>query len=240
MKQEFFSIGPPEDVEYPNVWPNESVLPGFREFMEDHFQRSRAFALHLVEAIAMGLDIPATALLSRCLPDSSYARCIMYPESSVRSLSSGKSQRIWPHTDEGVLTLLFQDSIGGLELEDRPNGRIFVPVPPTPEGAPSEIVVNTSDALQRWTNNFIRAGLHQVNLPAGLKDADSGIVPTRYSYPFFLGPNFDASIGPLPHFVSDDNPANYEEMKYLQYCNLLIGGNYQGSAPVNTAKEAKL
>ena len=40
----------------------------------DYFQRSRASALHLVEATAMGLDIPAIALLNRCLPYSSSAR----------------------------------------------------------------------------------------------------------------------------------------------------------------------
>ncbi len=219
-------MGPAEDKQYPNVWPQESDLPDFQKFMDTMFESTRTIGLHLVEAIALGSNVPATALLSRCLPDSSYARLISYPEAPVERLKSGKSQRIWPHTDEGVLTLLFQDNVGGLELEDRPNGRQFVPVTPTPVGAPSEIVVNTSDALQRWTNDAIKAGLHQVNVPANLMAASGGVVPRRLSYPFFLGPNFDASIGPLPHFVSEKCPAKYEEMKYLDYCKMLVGGNY--------------
>ena len=57
---------------------------------------------------------------------------------------------------------------------------------------------------------------------------------------FFLEPHSNASIGPLPQFVSAKNPAKYEEMKYLQCNNSLIRGNCQGSSQVHTVEEVKV
>ena len=36
--KESFDSGNPEDVEQPNIWPSEELLPGFREFMDAFFE----------------------------------------------------------------------------------------------------------------------------------------------------------------------------------------------------------
>lgn len=226
-------MGPPDDDQYPNVWPKESDIPGFKEFAEEHFHQCRTISLHIIEATAMGLNVPATALLERCMPDRSEARFNFYPESSVEALSSGKSQRIWPHTDYGPLTLLFQDGVGGLELEDRLNGRRFIPVTTCSPGASTELIVNTGDTLQRWTNNLIRAGLHQVNIPPDLKRFTTGVVPRRLSYPFFLEADYDKSVGPLPQFVSEDHPAMYDEITSIQYHSLRVDKQFPSPPQAN-------
>lgn len=211
-------MGPPEDTEFPNIWPSSADLPSFRGFAQQHYEACRAIGLHLVEATAMGLHISAHSLLNRCVPDHSDARFNFYPQSFVEALSSGTSARIWPHTDFGVLTLLFQDAVGGLELEDRPNGRVFVPVSMTRgPGGESVLVVNTGDCLQRWTNDVIRAGLHQVSLPQDLKKFKDGIVPARMSCPFFLEANYNKSVGALPEFVSEKCPSLYNEITSIEY-----------------------
>ena len=53
--------------------------------------------------------------------------------------------RCGEHTDYGALTILFQDSMGGLEVFNRRG--MFVPAPPI-AGA---VVVNLGDLMQRWT-----------------------------------------------------------------------------------------
>jgi isopenicillin N synthase-like dioxygenase len=181
----------------------------------------------------MGLNIPAIALLDRCMPDRSEARFNFYPESSVEALSSGKNERIWPHTDFGVLTLLFQDGVGGLELEDRLNGRKFVPVTTCSPGASTELIVNTGDCPQRWTNNVIRAGLHRVIVPPDLKRFTSGVVPQRISCPFFLEADYEKSVGPLAQFVSEDYPALFDEITSIQYHRLRVEKEYSAPAKVN-------
>lgn len=189
--------------------------------------------MQLVEATAMGLDIPATAMLNRCVPDRSEARLNFYPEISVETLSSGTSQRIWPHTDFGIITLIFQDSVGGLELEDRLDGRKFVPVAKSSQGALGELVVNTADCMQRWTNDAIKAGLHQVSVPLNLKKRDSGVVPRRVSCPFFLKADYDESVGPLPQFVLDQTPAGYDEITAIEYHRRRVGKLFVGPPHVS-------
>lgn len=207
-------MGPPEDLEFPNVWPEESEMPGFRSFMELYFKRCQEICQNIMSAIELGLDVAPGVLLDKIGADSSELRLNYYPSSPWDSLTTGLSKRCWAHTDFGLVTLLFQDHVGGLELEDRQNPGSFVPVVSGGPDRPTEMVLNTADCLSRWTNNKIRAGLHQVNIPYGQKD---GIVPARYTCPFFYKTAYDVLIKPLPDFVSEDRPAMYPEITAIEY-----------------------
>lgn len=220
-------MGAPENTEFPNIWPTSSTLPSFQEFFEQHFKICQDISLHIMEATAMGLHISAYHLLERCMPNHSENRLNLYPQSSIQTLNSGSTARIWAHTDYGVITLLFQDKVGGLELEDRPNGRVFVPVSTERgPGGESVLVVNTGDTLQRWTNDIIRAGLHQVSVPQNLKASKEGIVPARMSCPFFMKASYDKSVGPLPDFVSEKCPPLYDEILSIEYHRQMIGKHF--------------
>jgi isopenicillin N synthase-like dioxygenase len=50
------------------------------------------------------------------------------------------------------MTCLFQDSTGGLEIEDRAHRGQFHRVSP---GRRSELIVNSSETLERWTNGKV-------------------------------------------------------------------------------------
>ena len=80
--------------------------------------------------------------------------------------------RAGEHTDYGSITLLFQDSRGGLQVKS-PSGE-FVDATPI-EGT---VVVNAGDLLARWSNDTIRSTLHRVvEPPTGAGDP----YPARYS-----------------------------------------------------------
>jgi len=164
-------------------------------------------------AIELGLGLAPNTLIDRCSPAASELRLLYYPSITRKTLNEGKKKRAWPHTDFGIITLLFQDSVGGLELEDRKAGtpRKFVPIVP---GSPSEMILNTSDTFQRWTNDVVQAGLHQVTAPSTL---DLDILPERYSSVFFFKAGREISVGPLPQFVNADRPAIYDEITALEY-----------------------
>ncbi|MBT5430149.1 MAG: isopenicillin N synthase family oxygenase, partial [Rhodospirillaceae bacterium] len=63
---------------------------------------------------------------------------------------------VGPHTDFGVLTVLSQDHIGGLQVLDL-NGD-WVHAPPIED----TLVVNVGDLLSRWTNGIFRSTPHRV------------------------------------------------------------------------------
>ena len=86
------------------------------------------------------------------------------------------------HTDYGVLTILQQDSVGGLEVQARTGA--WAAAPPV-DGS---FVVNIGDMLEIWTCGLYQATPHRVRSDAG-RD--------RLSIPFFFDPNFGATVTPL-------------------------------------------
>lgn len=209
-------MGPPGDILYPNKWPQEE-LPSFKTKMEACYRIFQDISMQIISAIEVGLELPGGTLVRRCVPAASEVRLNHYPPADLELLNHGKSKRTWPHTDFGIITLLLQDQVGGLELENRAKPYTFVPVTPGKPGEPSELVVNISDTFQRWTNNVIRAGLHRVDVPMSMKDKHSGVCPDRYSSIFFFKAGRDVSVGPLPEFVTEENPAQYDEITALQF-----------------------
>lgn len=102
-------------------------------------------------------------------------------------------------------------------MEDRTRPGSFVPVTPTPEGKKKEMVFNISNTFQRWTNDVIRAGLHQVIAPPAWKASADGVLPERHSCLFFFKASREVSVGHLPDFVTGSNPAQYDEVTALEY-----------------------
>lgn len=91
------------------------------------------------------------------------------------------------HTDYGLLTLLVQDTTGGLEVRV---GDRWVEVPPTEDA----IVCNIGDMLERATGGRYRSTPHRVRLPA----------TDRYSFPLFLDPGWEVRPDPIPGFTPDE------------------------------------
>lgn len=212
--QEHFDCGPLDDQEYANQWPDPDDLPGFRDFMEKYYTDGQRTSLDIIRACEIGLGLPEGALAKRCIPMASEIRLVHYPPSSIENFKSGRTKRCWPHSDFGIISLLFQDNIGGLEREDRSRPGSFVPV--LCEN-PYEMVVNISDTFQRWTNRVIQSGIHQVSSPCSMMGIRSSDLPERYSAVFFFKAYRQTSVGPLSQFVSVKQPALYSNITALEF-----------------------
>lgn len=213
--QEHFDMGPVNDPNFPNKWPEEEALPGYRAFMESSFTEFQKISTAILKALEVALEIPEGSFAGKVSNSASELRFNRYPAINIEEVRKGSVSRIWPHFDLGVITLLFQDQIGGLEMEDRSKpGSAFIPIEATGQ---SEMIVNISETLQRWTNNCIRAGLHQVTLPPPLKGFSQGVIPERYSVAFFCKADREASVGPLTSFISAKTPAAYDDMTAIEY-----------------------
>lgn len=213
-------MGPTTDEEFPNLWPSESAISGFREWMERYFQEAEKVTMDLLLALEMAMGAPLGSLCRRCTNPASELRLNHYPATRASKLADGgNAQRIWPHTDFGVLTLLAQDARGGLEIEDTTRPGTFQPVPLVEK---TELVVNIGDMLERWTNGALRAGLHRVTAPkSSLENRDpNALLPARFSVAFFLKASRDSSAGPISYFVDSDRPRMYEELTAIEYQRL--------------------
>ena len=90
------------------------------------------------------------------------------------------------HTDYGLLTILRQDDVGGLEIK---TGAGWAAAPPVAES----FVCNIGDMLERMTGGLYKSTPHRVALNTSGRD--------RISLPFFFDPNFAAPVQPLPQFA---------------------------------------
>lgn len=214
--QEHFDQGSENDREYANQWLTVQGLTGFRPFMVAFYKQCEVVNLTLIQAVEAGFGLEAGCLVARCIPNNTDLRITHYPALPVEAVRTGGMTRIAPHTDFGVITLLFQDSTGGLEIEDRTRPGVYHPLPPTNT---REMIVNVGDTLQRWTNGRLFSGRHRVTVPESLGD-DAEELPERYSVAYLGKAQRHASVGPVASFVSVDNPAKYNDLNAQEYLNM--------------------
>ena len=125
-------------------------------------------------------------------------RAINYPERAVAPLPG--QLRAGSHTDYGTLTVLRQDSVGGLQVLDHHDD--WVPV----ESVPGAFVINIGDLMARWTNDRWRSTLHRVVDPPD----GSGARARRQSMPFFQNANWSAEIACLPTCLGPGGAPKYQ------------------------------
>ncbi len=218
--QEHFDQGPRDDTSFPNQWPPETAandLIGFRSFMESYFNTASNISHQLLSILEVALKVAPGTLTSRCSRNDNELRLNHYPTTTIEQIKDGHVRRNGAHTDYGVLTLLFQDRNGGLEFQDRSVPAPAVKFMPVTADDPYALIVNVADTLQRWTNDIVPAGLHQVTIPGGRRNEIRGKLPERFSIAFFLKSNREESVGSLPQFVSEKRPAVYEHVSAIDY-----------------------
>lgn len=189
--------------------------------METFYNSCHEVYLELMHSIEEGLSLAPGFLVPEQLINTSELRLNHYPACNATQISSGSANRISEHTDFGTLTLLFQDDVGGLEIEDQSIRGCYVPI--AGRAHPNEMIVNVGDCLQRWTNDRLRSASHRVRAPVG---AAAEVLQDRYSIAYFAKPNRDQHVGTLPEFVTADQPAKYEAITAWEYNQMKLTLTY--------------
>jgi isopenicillin N synthase-like dioxygenase len=144
----------PEDhaLRGPNRWP--AFAPNMRRDAMGYFNHAHRVAHHLMRGFALGLGLDERFFLTSCEQPLSRASFVYYPPQPA---ALGEDQfGVGPHTDFGVLTVLCQDSVGGLQVQDI-NGE-WIQAPPVED----TLIVNVADLLSRWTNGAYKSTPHRV------------------------------------------------------------------------------
>lgn len=156
----------------PNLWPE---LAGFRETVLAWMDAMTGLGHALVAGLALGLGLPETMFASAYTADPlTLFRIFHYPPAP-------EGWGVGEHTDYGLLTILKQDEVGGLEVKSRGG---WIAAPPLPD----TFVCNLGDMLDRMTGGFYRSTPHRVRAHATRE---------RLSFPFFFDPNYFAEVHPI-------------------------------------------
>lgn len=225
--KESFELGREDDEKTANIWLPEDDLPGFRQFFNKFYEQGYALELELLRAIAIGMGFDEKYLWEYHTKKDNQVRLLHYPPVEEELLRGGKMERIAAHTDFGTMTILFQDEVGGLEVEDIHETGKFNPAP----YIPGSVVVNIGDFLQRWSNDELKSTLHRVRAPPlvqgnGEGEGSGKVTRARYSIPYFVTADREKTIDCLPGCFGPDRPKKYEPINSGDYIAMRLNATY--------------
>jgi isopenicillin N synthase-like dioxygenase len=203
-------------------WPEETVLPGFADVMRNHIRRRCDVARHLARAFALSLDLPESYFDAMYRYLSANLVLNYFPPVDRTTLREAQ----WsfsPHTDYNAFTLLYQDSLGGLQVLN--GAGEWIDAPPIP----GTMVVNIGDLFQTWTNDLYTSTLHRV-LNTSPK--------ARISAPLFASPNGATMIQCLETCAGPGNPPRYEPVNAEAYVERMLAQAYATGLPALAARTA--
>lgn len=149
----------------------------------------------LMAAISLSLGLEESYFADRYTSDPLILfRIFNYPPNPSPS-DSEKRWGVGEHTDYGVLTILKQDDLGGLQIKSKSG---WIDAPPVP----NSFVCNIGDMLDRMTRGLYRSTPHRVQNKSGRN---------RLSFPFFFDPNFNVEVKPIQLDSVGVVPDNKEE-----------------------------
>ncbi len=159
----------------PNLFPRQ--VPELRTAVLAHLTAMRDLGQAVMRGVARSLGLAEDYFAAGYTRDPTILfRIFHYPPTPPGREGVGE------HTDYGLLTLLGQDGLGGLQVRT-PHG--WIDAPPIP-GA---FVCNIGDMLDRLTGGWYHSTPHRVR-----NAAERG----RLSYPFFFDPGFADEVPALP------------------------------------------
>jgi len=194
-------------------------------FMESFFIDCKSIILQVLQALALALDLSEETQLSDTHSKALFQlRLLHYPPIPASLLTSGLKSRISAHSDFGTLTLLFQDAVGGLEIENPTKPGTFRAVPPVP----GTVLVNIGDLMEHWSNGRWRSTVHRVIAPPSAAERGGNeMCRPRYSIPFFAIADPDTVIDALPGCWDEEtNPKKHESATAWGYLQMRMAALY--------------
>ncbi|KAL2238765.1 UNVERIFIED_CONTAM: 1-aminocyclopropane-1-carboxylate oxidase [Sesamum indicum] len=154
----------------------------------------------MAELLSEALGLPSDYLSNiECMKGESLA-CLYYPKCPEPDKTLGTPK----HSDTTFLTLLMQDSTGGLQILHDDH---WIDIPPV-HGA---LIANIGDLMQIISNDkFISVEHRVLAQPVG----------PRISVACFFNPSMKAAgkpFAPIKELLSDENPAVYREFMFWDY-----------------------
>lgn len=162
-----------------NLFPDE--FPEMKFLVLTYIETLKKIAQSIMELIALGLGLDKNIFENHYTKDPLCLFRIFHYPPHLNSIDDEK-WGVGAHTDYGMLTLLWQDNSGGLEIFSEQKWR-EVPV------VENALICNIGDMLEKMTQGLFCSTLHRVKNKSH---------KSRLSFPFFFDPNFSAQIQPLP------------------------------------------
>ena len=176
-----------------NLFPEKPEV--LRETVLQYIDEVTQVGQVVMKAVALSLNLDADYFYLRYTKDPLILfRIFHYPHHTA-------SEELWgvgEHTDYGLLTILKQDAVGGLQVKSRGE---WIEAPPIE----NTFICNIGDMLDRMTGGLYRSTPHRVLNKSG---------KSRLSFPLFFDPGFDTipkKIENIEQPAEDDSAERWDK-----------------------------
>ncbi|WMV53488.1 hypothetical protein MTR67_046873 [Solanum verrucosum] len=125
-----------------------------------------------------------------------------------------------PHSDYGLLTLLLQDEVKGLQIQHQGKWLTVEPIP-------NSFVVNVGDHLEIFSNGRYKSVLHRV-LVNSSKSRIS--VASLHSLPY------NSKIQPSPKLINESNPKLYKDTDFATFLEYISSCEHKSKSFLESRK----
>ncbi|KZV45539.1 hypothetical protein F511_34219 [Dorcoceras hygrometricum] len=200
-------------IQFINQWPKDP--PELREACEEYAKEMEKLGFRLLQVIALSLGLKKDRLQGFFEDQTSRIRLNYYPPCPVPHLTLGVGR----HKDAGVLTILAQDDVGGLQVKRKSDGEwIFV------KPIPNAYIINIGDIIQVWSNDKYESVEHRAMV---------NYEKARFSIPFFFNPAHYTWVEPLEELINDQNKPKYKVYNWGKFLTTRNHGNFKKLAVEN-------
>jgi isopenicillin N synthase-like dioxygenase len=219
--KEGFIMGPDLAADHPhvrarypntgtNLWPRRPA--GFRAHMERYVDAMNAFGRRIAMMLARSLDLADDYFSAALAEPLTYSQLLRYP--AVAASAFDGQYGAGAHSDFGMITILLQDDVGGLEV--RSGDGTWHTVAPL-AGA---FVVIFGELVFRLTDGLYRAPTHRVARNTGGR--------SRYAMPTFVDPDYDYRIECVPTCTPRDRAPRFPACTVGEHMVQMARGTLSG------------
>ncbi|CAH1429788.1 unnamed protein product [Lactuca virosa] len=183
------------------LWPSSPV--DLREAVGEYSMKTRHLYERVMDAILESLGLTDEKVLSKDGSQLVMVNC--YPACPQPELTLG----LPPHSDYGLLTLLLQDQVEGLQIQH--NDR-WVTVKPIL----NSFVVNIGDQFEIFSNGRYKSVVHRVAVNS---------MRSRLSVASLHSVN--ENVTPSPKLIDYLNPKRYEDTNYADFLDYLTSSEFK-------------
>nr|XP_010939709.1 protein DMR6-LIKE OXYGENASE 2 isoform X2 [Elaeis guineensis] len=175
------------------------VMDPIREISKEYAKCTRAMGMELLRGIWESLGLEENDMTNALDLHSCFQVLVgnIYPPCPQPELATG----LPAHSDHGLLTILIQNGVNGLQVK---HGGNWVRVEPLP----NSFLVNTGDHMEVVSNGRYKSVLHR---------AEVNGQSTRISIATVVAPSLDAIVEPASQLVSDEHPMMFGGMRYGEF-----------------------
>jgi isopenicillin N synthase-like dioxygenase len=197
-----------------NQWPADHR--DLRDVLLRHYKSCEGVARALLRTLSVSLGVGDDTLSSHFDRHTSFVRLNRYapcPDPAIADTpmdQEGGHFGVHHHSDAGAITVLYQDTVPGLQVFHAGQWVVVEPV----QGA---LTINLGDMLQVWSNDRYCSPLHRV-----LVHRDR----TRHSAPFFFNPNYEAVCEPLSGLLAKHEAPQFRPITWSHFRDQRSAGDY--------------